>query len=500
MSRTIGIDFRSNHVRIAALHVRYRKLELEGLYEELLSAHESPREALRSCLAHIPPGGIDMIVTSVDGSRCFTHAVRFPESARKRLAELLPFELEAELPLDIDELVIDHTILDSAGPGRAEKDAGPKEIAVFAAAARMQDVQEMIDLVRDASGKQPERVGVSNLELAHLTHLNPALRGEEPIALLDLGFSRADICLVQGGRLKQARALSMGVEGFPEQATALVARLRQTFVAYAMANGAQVARLYLLGEGAGMHGLPEYLAGQLGMTVEVLDRFELDGLNEENLARLPHFGRALAIAMHGVRGKGLDLRQGDLAYERGYEHVKQRAPLLAGLMAAVLLSFFFSIWAESRALAADHEALLTSLQEVTKSTFGVETADPDEAEIELEKARKTKPEDPMPYLDGFGVAVALATTLPEGIVHDVEEFDVAKGKVKLRGLVGSASDAQTVAKHFGEHPCIHGPNVTKITQVVNTERERYTLEADVYCPEDQGASKKKEKSEAKGSE
>lgn len=249
-----------------------------------------------------------------------------------------------------------------------------------------------------------------------------------------------------------------------------------------------------------MQGLPEYLAGQLGMPVEILDRFELDGVSEENQARLPYFGRALAIAMHGVRGKGLDLRQGDLVYERGYEHVKQRAPLLAGLMAAVMLSFFFSIWAESRALAAEHEALLTSLEEVTKSTFGVETADPDEAEIELEKARKMKPEDPMPYLDGFGVAVALATTLPEGVVHDVEEFDVAKGKVKIRGLVASASDAQTVAKHFGEHPCIHEPNVTKITQVVNTERERYTLEADVYCPEDQGASKKKEKVEAKEAE
>jgi Tfp pilus assembly PilM family ATPase len=498
MSRTIGIDFRSNHVRIAALHVRYRKLELEGLYEELLSAHESPREALRACLAHIPPGGIDTIVTTVDGARCFTHAARFPESAKKRLLELLPFELEAELPLDIDELVIDHTILDPAA--RAEKDVGPKEISVFAAAARIEDVQEVIDLVREASGKEPERVGVSNLELLHLTQLNPVLCGEEPIALMDLGFTRTDICLVHGGRLKQGRALSMGGEGFPEQAPALVARLRQTFVAYATTNGAQVARLYLLGEGAGMQGLPEYLAGQLGMPVEILDRFELDGVSEENQARLPYFGRALAVAMHGVRGKGLDLRQGALVYERGYEHVKQRAPLLAGLMAAVMLSFFFSIWAESRALAAEHEALLTSLEEVTKSTFGVETADPDEAEIELEKARKMKPEDPMPYLDGFGVAVALATTLPEGVVHDVEEFDVAKGKVKIRGLVASASDAQTVAKHFGEHPCIHEPNVTKITQVVNTERERYTLEADVYCPEDQGASKKKEKVEAKEAE
>lgn len=485
MSRTIGIDFRSNHVRIAALHVGYRKLELEGLYEELLSAHESPRDALRACLAQVPAGGIDTIVATVDGSRCFTHVVRFPESAKKRLAELLPFELEAELPLDVDELLVDHTIVGISGA-----EGGGKDLLVFAAAARIQDVQEAIDVVIEATGKQPERIGVSNLELEHLTHLNPALRGDEPLALVDLGFSRTDICIVRGGMLQQARALSLGVEGFPEEAPACVARLRQTFAAHEAATGTKVARLYVLGEGAGMHGLTEYLAGQLEMTVEVLDRFELEVVDEATRGRLPYFGRALGTALHGVRGKGFDLRQGELAYERGYEHVKQRAPLLAGLMAAVMLSFFFSIWAESRALAAENEALLTSLQEVTKSTFGIETADPDEAEIELEKARKSKPEDPMPYLDGYGVAVALATTLPKEVVHDVEEFDVAKGKVKMRGLVASASDAQTVAKHFGEHPCIHTPNVTKITQVVNTERERYTMEAEVYCPEDDGAAKK----------
>lgn len=485
MSRTIGIDFRNNHVRIAALQVGYRKIELEGLYEEHLAGHESPTEALRACLAQLPPGGVDTIVATVDGSRCFTHLVELPESAKKRLGELLPFELEAELPLDIDELSIDYAIL-----AESAREGAGKVLSILTAAARIEDVQEAIDVVRRASDKQPERVGVSTLELEQLTHLNPALRGEEPIALVDLGFSRTDVCIVQGGNIRQARALALGVEGFPEAAPACVARLRQTFAAYVTTNDSAVSRVYILGEGAAMQGLPEYLSGQLGLTVEILDRLELEGLGEEARERLPHFGRALAIAMHGVRGKGLDLRQGELVYERGYEHVKERAPLLAGLVAAVMLSFFFSIWAESRALAAENEALVASLQEITRSTFGIETGDPDEAEVELEKARKSKPEDPMPYLDGFGVAVALAETLSTEITHDVEEFDVAKGKVKLRGLVSSASDAQSVAKQFGEHACIHEPNVTKITQVVNADRERYTLEAEVYCPEDEGAAKK----------
>jgi general secretion pathway protein L len=485
MSRVIGIDMRDNHVRVAALRAGYRKIEFEGFEEELLSVHESPSAALRACLSRFPAGGFDTAVATVDGARCFTHVMQLPESARKRLAELLPFELEAELPIDMEELAIDSAIV-----GESVSPDGTKEISVLSVAARLADVQAVIDVVRGATQKQPERVGASTSELEQLVHLNPALRGEEPIALVDFGFTRTDICIVQGGKLQLARALSLGVEGFPDDAPNCISRLRQTLVAHATSTGQDVARLYVLGEGASMQGLPEYLGGQLGMTVEVFDRVEVEGLPPEQEARVPHFGRALAIAMHGVRGRGLDLRQGELSFERGYENVKERAPLLAGLVAAVLLSFFFSVWAESRALAAEHEALVTSLGEISKATFGVEAEDPDQVEIELEKARKARAEDPMVYLDGFGVAVVLSETLPESVVHDVEELDVVKGKVKIRGLVMSANDAQTVAKEFGKHRCIHEPNVTKITQVVNTDKERYTLEADVYCPEDEGAPKK----------
>ena len=199
------------------------------------------------------------------------------------------------------------------------------------------------------------------------------------------------------------------------------------------------------------------------------------------------------MAVHAMRGKGLDLRQGHLAYEHGYEHLKARAPLSAALVAAVLLSFLFSVWAESRALAREHEALLVSLQEVTQSTFGTATADPDEAEVELQKARKVRPDDPMPYMDGFGIAVVLAEKLPDDMHHDVEEFEFAKGKLKIRGQVDSADDAQKVAKLLGEHRCVKDAKVTKITQVVNSERERYQLEAEVSCPgegSDSDSSKK----------
>lgn len=493
MSRVLGIDIRDNHVRIAALRAGYRKLELDGLFEELISAHSSPEEALRACFLKLPSGGHDTIVASVDGARCFTHSLTFPASARKRLSELLPFELEASLPIDIEELVIDHLILS----GKSSEGATP-ELSVLSVAARTEHVREMIDLVRDATGHQPERVGASATELEQLAYLNPVLRSDETIALVDLGFARTDVCIIQGGNLRQARALSLGAEGFPDEATAFVARLRQTLSAYATTTGIDVSKMYLVGDGARLTGVTQFLAAQLGIVVEIFDKIEVEAISPESEYQLPMFGRALGTAMHGVRGKGLDLRQGELTFERGYEHLKARAPLLGGLVAAILLSFLFSVWAESRALSSEHEALVASLEEITQSTFGTATGDPDEAETELEKARKSRPEDPMPYLDGFGLAVVLSEAIPTELTHDVEEFDLAKGKLSLRGIVGSAEDAQKVSKALGEHRCVEEPNVTKITQVVNSDKERYTLEAEVRCPEDQGGKNKtKKKGESK---
>lgn len=479
MSRVLGVDIRSTHVRVAALSVGYRALELGGFSEELLSDHESAAEALRACIAQLPPGPIDTLVTTVDGRLCFSHRVKLPESARKRLGELLPFELEALLPVDLDELAVDHVILP---PGLAGSSTG--ELDVLAVAARYGQVQEQIDLIRKGADRQPERIGCSTTELGHLASHVPSLAGLGPVAFVDLGFHQTDVCITERGTVLSARALSLGVDGFPEQAPTCVARLRQTFTAFYASTGCKVERVIIVGEGAQMPGLAEFLSEQLGVSAQVLPELDIEGLVPSDLERAAVFGRALSAAFHGVRGKGLDLRRGELAFERGYEHVKERAPLFFGLLASVLLSFLFSVWAESRALEREHEALLESLADITASTFGFPISDADEAEAELARARKSKPDDPMPYLDGFGVAVAFSEILPQKITHDVEELEIAKGKIKLRGIVGSAEDAQKVAEAFGAHRCIEEVKITKISQVVNTERERYALDAVAHCPED----------------
>lgn len=490
MSRVVGIDVRANHVRVVALRVGLRSKEVQGLVEEPLSIHESLEGAVRACLKKLPSGPFDSVVGSIDGTRCFSHRLTLPANARKRLSDLLPFELEAVLPLEIDEVVFDRLLL--AGP----TDGADETLRLLCVAARVEEVRQHIDLLSRVTNHQPERIGCSSAELGQLPHLMPGLKQEAPLALVDFGSSSTDVCILENGTPQMVRTLMAGIDDFPDGASGCTSRLRQTLESYEVATGREVKEIVILGEGATLSGLDTYLQAELTLQVRRLPALEMEGLDKLDQARVPEFARALGTASSGVWGKGINLRQGPLAFEQGYEHLKARAPLFAALVAFVLLSFLFSVWAESRALRREQEALLTSLQDVTQSTFGQGTDDPDEAEIELEKARKLHPEDPMPYMDGYGAAVALAEQLPAELKHDVEEFELAKGKLKMRGKVESAKDAQRVAKVLAEHRCISDTKVTKITQVVNSERERYVLEAQVSCPGEGASSKAKARSKS----
>ena len=46
--------------------------------------------------------------------------------------------------------------------------------------------------------------------------------------------------------------------------------------------------------------------------------------------------------------------------------------------------------------------------------------------------------------------VLLSQAIPSTMVHDIEELDVQKGHVTVRGIVGSMSDAQAIASTLSE--------------------------------------------------
>jgi general secretion pathway protein L len=483
MTRFAGIDIRAGHVRGALIQTSYRKVVVERLLEVDIASAGTLEQALLSAALPLAQHA-DAIAVAVEGVSAFIHRIALPPTALKQMAEVLPFELEAHVPVDIDELVYDYRVLRRSGPSEA--------LTVLTAAARIEHVRERIALVKSVLGREPDRVGCGPLPLANLASLSPDLAQPGPIALIDLGGSRTEVVLLVGGEAVFARTLSRGVQGLPQSAPALAAELRQTFAAFETHGGEPVPLGFLLGGGAAAPGAAEYLGGMLGVRIEHLPQLALEGVPPDDHDVVRRFAKALALAV-GLSGRprDLDLRRGSLAFQRGYGFVKEKAPLLSGLGAAIFISFAFSTWAEMTALSREQEVMTKALGALTKDVFGEETLDPAAALELLEKNKSLEEADPMPHMDAFDVIVEISKAVPSNITHDIEEFDMQRGHVKINGLVGSTADVQLISAALQGQRCFEEVKIAKITQAVNATRQKYVLEFDVKCPEDAGAKKKK---------
>ncbi|MGC4063551.1 MAG: pilus assembly protein PilM [Polyangiaceae bacterium] len=487
MARLVGIDISQTHVRAVAITTSYRRVAIERMVEVEISQIGDLAAAVRHVAKPLVLHG-ESVAIAIDGSNSYVQHIELPSTAVQKLEQVVPFELEARVPADIDELVHDYVVV-----RRKSKD---QAVRVLVAAAPVDRVRAAIDTVKGELGREVERVGCGPLPLANLVgHLGPEILASGPVAVIDLGSRRMDVLVVEEGQVVFARTVAIGITALPDGASQIAASIRQTLIAYAASGGVSVTTIYLTGEGANVAGAEAYLSTEVRSSVIGLPIPQGIDVAESERANIPRFMKALGVALGlGSRPKDPDLRRGPLAFQRGYAFLKEKAPLLSGLATAFVISVMFSTWAEMRGLDKQHEVLAAQLANVTRTVLGQEVSEPEAAMELLQKKRSSDEADPMPYMDAFDVVVEISKAVPEQITHDIEEFDMQKERVKLTGIVGSAAEAQEIVSKLKEHRCFQELRLGKVTQVVNSDRQKYGVEWDVRCPEDQ-ASKAKKKTE-----
>jgi general secretion pathway protein L len=176
--------------------------------------------------------------------------------------------------------------------------------------------------------------------------------------------------------------------------------------------------------------------------------------------------------------------------------LKERAPLIAGLVAATLVSFLFASWADLHALSREQQELVQALALQSQAVLGEELTDPAAVAESLERAKSKEEPDPMPHMDAFDVIVELSNAIPMAVTHDIEEFSLDRAHVKVNGIVPTTADAQNLAGEIGKNRCVSDSKIAKVSQVVNDNRQKYVLEFDVKCPEDAGLKKKPKATQA----
>jgi general secretion pathway protein L len=213
-----------------------------------------------------------------------------------------------------------------------------------------------------------------------------------------------------------------------------------------------VARVFLAGELARLPGLPELLAPEVDGPVQPLS---LEGPACAVPAEdAPAYALPLGLALlghQGARAPRLNLRRGDLAFTRDFEHIKGRVVRLA-LAAAVLVVLALASAGVKMFALARHEALLDkALCEAEQKLVGRCFDNFLEAESVL-KGRGPGGAA-LPKASAVDLLAELSERVPKEVEVRFEKLDVTRDKLHLEGATSSAENVDRLVTALKASRC-----------------------------------------------
>jgi general secretion pathway protein L len=493
MARFLGIDIGDGSLRGVLIRSGLRKLEVERYVEiPLTQAPGTPgrlpelAEAGQNLLRALP-GPPDAIISAVPGEEISLRTLELPAAARKRIAEVLPFELEALLPYEPRDAVIDYQPIDT----------DPAALRVLVAAVLRKHVVAALEEHKQA-GLEPRELAAGAAALDGLTNLLPELREEGPLLVLDMADHRTDLCFLRGGHCAMARTIAIGIEDMPAAAAMLQQELTRTLASFRTA-GFEAPKLVLLsGAGALAEGSSTWLSAALGVRVEPL---RLPSATVGDTQAGAAFGKAAALAARGILARRrINLRTGEFAPQQSRGQLLEHANLLVTCAVVVVMTMMFSLKARQILLADEQEALRSQLAQVTKSVFDKEIDDATEAEALIKNPRSN---DPLPRFDAYDAMGALSAAIPESITHEVRRLRIEvadekrEGRMELQGALGSLAERDTIVGELEKHPCFKEIELGRTTPAGAENRISYQFESMVQCPGEVDPDEKKKTSTSK---
>ena len=338
-----------------------------------------------------------------------------PPMPQEDLDEIIPFEATKHVSFPVEQLEVDYIIV-----GEKEVD-GVKNQDILLVATPKEVVEEQKSII-SAAGLRTVAVTVAPMVLWKTFQLSKKEYEEEVIALLDIGYERATISLLNNGILEFTRAINLGGDevtnslmteplvtgkgdsrtltyeeaegikleyGLPPSTTAgtttkegvsldqiprlmrpflekLLSEIKTSFDFYKTEfQIPKVEKIIMSGGGAGLKGLSEFLAEDLGIEIELADPFQsadfAGGISKDDFMDVATaFAMPLGLAAW-EKGDMSFLRMKKAAAKKKLGLLK---PLVAPSGVAVMLMLIL-YWGVSAKLAGSSAELDKKTKELT---------------------------------------------------------------------------------------------------------------------------------------
>jgi general secretion pathway protein L len=433
----------------------------KDLYQKLSAAFH--KTGIRSFAI----GGLEreVVVASVPQQTVFTHVVRLPFTDPQQVAQTVAYEMEGQIPLDLEEVVVDyHPILPSVSGGSGQSDS-----TVLAVAIPREHLKRRLEGLHQA-GVDPKALEIDSLALFNFSqHYLKDLKGDT--ALLDIGDSKTSVCIVGegspwlvrtvrlGGRhltqaIAQAQNLSLeqaeqekrkailtGTDDVEAESSRilkdalspLIKELATTFHVYETESGRPIHQIYVCGGTSRLQGLSVYLAHQLGKESVRGPEIMEDGTFAVGI------GLALKECL-GPRGSRVRFRSGEFAYRQEQAQSRHRLVALGAAAAVLLLLAGGDIYLRYHLKMARYQELQSRVRTVFQQIFpNVKTL---VNEVEQTKAAQKEIDKKVAFFGGGTVTVLnllgeLTRRMPNDRVIEVSDLLIEQDDIRMEAQADS---------------------------------------------------------------
>jgi type II secretion system protein L len=454
--RIIALEIDDLELRAAVLETTFRDYRVAALHRAPVTAAEGTTEVqLRRFVEEYHLSG-DTVLSALPGDRVTWRKLFLPFRDRKRVLQTISFELENHVPFDLDEVLIDHQILQRDRTGTT----------VLAALVRREDLDNHLKLLQ-AAGLDPKVVDLAPLATLNSLRLIPNL--PPSFAFLDFESRTVTVALYEEGDLRGLRTLTVnrsepaGAGNGPGQEdgqadSSLLARLvgeiRWTLLAI---NGGPVedsVPCYVAGERTDLDTLRPELERSLGLPIRRLDEIEMRDTHSPVGALIPAFTASLGLALREVSAgstMGLNFRRGEYAYQRSQEELHRGLRGVAVLAALVVALTVTDLYLDYRRQAEIVVDLDNQILAVARATLP-ELHDANKPAAELQAALDTRRHEldtlnnivPVSSSTSLDIFRAIAAAIPSNIRVDADDYLMDADAVRVRGNADTFESIDTI--------------------------------------------------------
>ena len=221
-------------------------------------SRESVVNAVRRAVVS-PDTKIQSVTISVSGQSVVVRQVLFPKMSESELKSALQFEAEKHIPFNINEVYIDAQVI--------EQNAEGNKMKVLIVASKKELAEEYLSYVTGA-GLEADAIDCDSIAVTNaFLFNNPGLGKDKTVALLNIGASMTNVCVLKNEMLNFTRDIPVDVKSLDT----LENQVRLSFDYYENQFGKGIDGIFVSGGGAKEEPLLQRLKQAFALEVKAWD-------------------------------------------------------------------------------------------------------------------------------------------------------------------------------------------------------------------------------------